>query len=248
MSPNKKYDETFFDYTSSISGRSAKLLIPCIKKCIRDINSVIDFGCAKGVWLKSWRDAGVSIIKGVDGDYVDRSSIFVPDADFITHNLNESIKLEQYFDLVTSFEVAEHIEHQNSDNFIRSLTNHADVIVFSAAPPGQGGEHHINEQPFDYWRELFAEYGYSPYDCIRPKSFNQKDIVYWYRYNIFVYANKRGAKRLSEEARNTLIPNHIPLKDISPNLFKLRKWLLRSFLSAKYQNRLAMLKSRLTSN
>ena len=97
---------------------------------------------------------------------------------------------------------------------------------------------------------------HSWYDCIKLPSGKTdmvaiallSDIVYWYRYNMFVYANLRGAKRLSEEARNTFIPNHIPLKDISPNLFKLRKWLLRSFLSAKYQNRLAMLKSRLTSN
>ena len=43
--------------------------------------------------------------------------------------------------------------------FVDNLVRHGDVILFSAAVPHQGGEHHVNEQPPEYWRELFARPG-----------------------------------------------------------------------------------------
>jgi hypothetical protein len=34
------------------------------------------------------------------------------------------------------------------------------MVLFSAAPPGQGGEHHVNERTYEFWRGLFARHGY----------------------------------------------------------------------------------------
>jgi hypothetical protein len=39
------------------------------------------------------------------------------------------------------------------------LSNLAPVVVFSAAQPGQGGLGHVNEQPTDYWIDLFEKEG-----------------------------------------------------------------------------------------
>ena len=36
--------------------------------------------------------------------------------------------------------------------------------------PGDRGEHHVNEQEPEYWRELFAAHGFRMYDTIRPLS------------------------------------------------------------------------------
>ena len=87
----KVYDSTFFEYTSQHSAKSAKLLIPVIKDLLPDIKSVVDFGCAQGVWLKTWNENGANEILGIDGDYVDRSDIVIPLDRFIAKDLNEPI-------------------------------------------------------------------------------------------------------------------------------------------------------------
>jgi len=43
---------------------------------------------------------------------------------------------------------------------MKTLTNHADRIVMSAARPGQGGEGHFNEQLPEYWIEKFIARGF----------------------------------------------------------------------------------------
>ena len=60
-------------------------------------------------------------------------------------------------------------------------------ILFSAAVPGQGGEHHVNEQPYDYWRKRFAEAGFTAYDFVRPRIAADNGISFWYRYNIILF-------------------------------------------------------------
>jgi len=66
---------------------------------------------------------------------------------------------------------------------IKFLADLSDVVLFSAALPGQGGVGHINEQPLSYWRSLFAKHGYVFYDAIRPQLWNDDRVAYWYRQN-----------------------------------------------------------------
>ena len=56
--------------------------------------------------------------------------------------------------------MAEHIEEKSSDTFIDNLATAADIILFSAAVRGQGGDFHVNEQPLSYWKEKFMKRGY----------------------------------------------------------------------------------------
>ncbi len=58
-------------------------------------------------------------------------------------------------DLAYSLEVAEHIPAALSDAFVEFLTKASDNVVLTAAPPGQGGQGHINEQPQSYWITKF---------------------------------------------------------------------------------------------
>ena len=49
---------------------------------------------------------------------------------------------------------------EHADTFVQNLVRHASgAILFSAAPPGQGGEFHVNEQPYEYWRGKFQRCG-----------------------------------------------------------------------------------------
>jgi hypothetical protein len=62
-------------------------------------------------------------------------------------------------DLAYCFEVAEHLDAELGDHLVDFLADLAPTVVFTAAPPGQGGAGHLNEQPRDYWVTRFAAKG-----------------------------------------------------------------------------------------
>ena len=85
-------------------------------------------------------------------------------------------------------EVAEHLSQDAAARFVESLTSHADVILFSAAIPFQGGHHHVNEQFPDYWRKIFEARGFRPIDCIRHSIWDDAEVMWWLRQNIMIFA------------------------------------------------------------
>lgn len=96
------------------------------------------------------------------------------------HDLTTSLKSDRLFDLVMSLEVAEHLDAKYAETFVDSLTNFGPVILFSAAVPFQGGEHHVNEQWPSYWEELFAKKGYVAVDAIRKHIWQNPEVEWWY--------------------------------------------------------------------
>ena len=83
---------------------------------------------------------------------------------FITHDLTKPLDLGRQFDLVTCLEVAEHIPEPYAPILIETIGRHlktGGILVFSAAAPGQRGEHHANTQPSWVWRDLFYDVGVS---------------------------------------------------------------------------------------
>ena len=62
------------------------------------------------------------------------------------------------WDLAVSIEVAEHIPAEHVEAFLRWFDGE-DRVLLTAAPPGQGGNHHVNEQPQSYWVERFEARG-----------------------------------------------------------------------------------------
>jgi hypothetical protein len=44
---------------------------------------------------------------------------------------------------------------------VEGLARLSDVVVFTAAPPGQRGVAHINLRPKEYWSDLFGRHGLS---------------------------------------------------------------------------------------
>jgi len=61
-------------------------------------------------------------------------------------------------DLVHCQEVVEHIEEKFLDNVLTSLTT-GKFILMTHAVPGQGGYHHVNEQPPAYWIDHLKRVG-----------------------------------------------------------------------------------------
>ncbi len=90
--------------------------------------------------------------------------------------------------MVISFEVAEHLPESAANTFVDTLVKHGDLIVFSAAIPGQTGQNHLNEQWQSYWADKFAMKGYKAYDIVRPVFWSNESVDVWYRQNMIVYA------------------------------------------------------------
>jgi hypothetical protein len=99
-------------------------------------------------------------------------------------------------------------------------------LLFSAAVPGQGGEHHVNERPLEFWRDRFAARSYRCFDCIRPKVLQDRLIKPWYRYNTLLYVHERRVASLPEDIRRTEIPAGRRIPDPAPIGWRLRKALV----------------------
>jgi SAM-dependent methyltransferase len=183
------YSKDFYDAQADGSLYAAGVIVPLLLKHYRP-QTVLDVGCGMGAWLKVFRDHGVSDFIGLDGPYIDQSKLFVPVDHFEACDLTAPQTLGRNFDLVCCLEVAEHLSPSAGPALIDYLVDHAPVVLFSAAIPGQPGTNHINCQWQSYWARLFGQRGYSAYDFIRPVIYQRPDIDFWYRQNIVVYACK----------------------------------------------------------
>ena len=200
-----EYSEDFYSYIDAGSRRSARAVAAILKPEL-PIASLLDVGAGHGAWAAEWLAAGVGEVLAVDGDYVRRDQLAVPAKNFRAHDLSTPLDLKRRFDLVQSLEVAEHLPAAKAELFVDNLCNHGDVILFSAAVPHQGGEHHVNEQPPEYWRRKFAARGYRVFDFLRPRLAGRGEVMPWYRFNTYLYANEAGEQRLSQAVRDTRVP------------------------------------------
>lgn len=220
------YDDRFYDWVNQTARSSARFVLPLARDAARPA-SVVDVGCGEGAWLDEWRRLGVGDVSGVDGDYVSRERLLIPAERFIPADLSRGFAAARRFDLAQSLEVAEHLPPTSSETFIDSLCGLSDVVLFSAAQPGQGGEGHVNERALSVWAHAFARRGYDAYDAIRPALERESRVSPWYRFNTVIYANAQGAARLSQTARARRVDDFATLDDGGDLLWRLRKAALR---------------------
>ena len=180
------YNEYFYEdnqYGSYMSGVEVmKKLLPMLKS-----KSIIDFGCGTGTWLFAAKKINKDLnILGIDGEYVDRDFLLIDNNDFLPYNLTEYFNLNKKFDLAISMEVAEHLDESYADIFLDNICRHSDIVLFSAAHIGQGGDGHINEQPMTYWIEKFEKRDYKWIDIrhIYEKNYSIED---YYKENMGLY-------------------------------------------------------------
>lgn len=235
-----EYDSTFYEYISDGSLSSARAVLPLLMHSL-PIKSVVDFGCGLGAWLSVWKELGVADVVGVDGAYVDKKNLFIDAENFASQDLTKPIDLGRRFDLVQSLEVAEHLPPDSAATFVATLIRHGHLVLFSAAVSGQGGENHINEQPYDYWRDLFRKHGYVCCDLLRPQLRHKKNVQPFYRYNMLLFADASYFSPLPPVLEATRLDDKKAVPDLSPLHYQLRKFVLRS-LSPQTLTRIAILK------
>ena len=182
------YNENFYTDQQDGSVASAKIILPLVLDILPPVKSVVDFGCGVGSWLSVLREHGVTEIQGIDGDWVQTEMLKIPAQNFRQIDLDKAIVLDKKYDLAMSLEVAEHLCPEAAADFVKSICNASDFILFSAAIPGQGGTGHINEQRHSYWIALFAENGYTMFDAIRPQIWHNDSIEVCYRQNALLFS------------------------------------------------------------
>jgi SAM-dependent methyltransferase len=122
--------------------------------------SVVDVGCGSGILLAELADRGVEV-RGVEGSRPAIRRSRVADR-IVRHDLERGVPELGRFDLALCIEVAEHLPASAAPGLVEGLARLSDRVLFSAAPPGQGGDHHVHERPRSYWEELFAASGLAP--------------------------------------------------------------------------------------
>lgn len=242
----RSYDEIFYRYQREGSARSARGVLPGVDALLKP-SSILDVGCGAGAWLSVHRQLGVQDITGIDGDYVDRSVLMIDPAHFVPADISKRFDLGRSFDLVQCLEVGEHVPTASSETLVDNLVRHGKRVLFSAAVPGQGGENHINEQRYEFWRDLFARRGYQLFDFVRPLIVADMRIEPWYRYNLLFFVAADEAERLPDAIRQHRVDSRSGIPDVSPPGYKVRKFLLR-WLPVRVKTGIAMLKSRMVAN
>ena len=169
--------------------RSARIIVGELAPIIRP-HSVLDVGCGLGHFCRVFLESGAGRVLGIDGEYLDRSNLLIPESHFRPVDLSAPFDLGEKFDLVISLEVAEHLPESSAWDFVASLVRHGGTVLFSAAFPGQGGQNHLNEQWTGWWAEKFLSHGYHAYDFIRPKVLDNPNLPPWYRFNPLLFSER----------------------------------------------------------
>ena len=123
------------------------------------VRSMIDVGCGEGHALGWFREHGCHVI-GIDG-------IGQDDEDIVEHDYTtgpwparvRGNRMEAATDLIWCCEFVEHIEEEFIPNFLETFLM-GELVLMTHGLPGQGGHHHVNCQPPEYWIGMLTDVGF----------------------------------------------------------------------------------------
>lgn len=117
------------------------------------ISSVLDLGSGRGHAGLFFHREGMQVIC-VDGLAINVRSAVYPT---VLHDLTKG-PFRTKVNLVHCQEVVEHVDESYVDNIVDTFLC-GEIIVFTHALPWQGGYHHVNLQPPEYWISLMQSRG-----------------------------------------------------------------------------------------
>lgn len=102
--------------------------------------TLFDFGCGPGVYLRYLHDIGFENLLGLEGEPVEYRHFDT----ILKQDLAIPFNLEQWGN-VLCLEVGEHIPYEYMDIFLDNITEHCNnKLILSWAIPSQGGFGHVN--------------------------------------------------------------------------------------------------------
>lgn len=208
------YDQDFRETIDAGSFQSAIEVVPTLSNLISPRGSILDVGCGEGQWLRAFKDLGHTV-KGIDSGVQAR---YLEDYEYIEHDISTSFPEPIEVDLWVTLEVAEHLYADRADPFVDYLTKCGNLGLFSAAIPGQGGTHHVNEQWPEYWVEKFAQRGFACSGALRLEFWDNENVENWYRQNMLLVWD---GTRVSDEVEALFTGRGIkPVSLVHPVLYR----------------------------
>jgi hypothetical protein len=134
-----------------------------ITRTFPEVKQVLDFGCSSGLYLKALNSQRPDLsLSGFDNS---AEAVRMAEAAYIhqqdlTQSIPSHLVQKDVPTLGICLEVFEHIPHNDIRAVMDNLTEHSDIIIFSAAIPGQGGTGHINCRPRMDWIRWFESFGW----------------------------------------------------------------------------------------
>jgi SAM-dependent methyltransferase len=181
-----------FLYQSRHYGR---IFADVVRSEFPEVRSSLDVGSGGGGYVYHLRRLGIDA-SGVEYSMIGRALGFMQGLHIQSFDCSrEDIPDKRpFFDLVYSIEVAEHIPLGLADAFSDYIASRGDLIMFSAAHPGQGGQGHINEQPKEYWLNMFKARGFEYQESQTRRITSdllQRGYKGWLTTNLMVFRSMR---------------------------------------------------------
>jgi len=127
--------------------------------------SALDIGCGPAMLLAHLLDRFDWTVGGVEGSShgIEMAHALFPHLEgcILHRDITELApdNIDKPYGVIICTEVAEHLEERHAPHLVRLVASFHSPVVWTAAPPGQAGHHHVNCKPFEYWRDLFANHG-----------------------------------------------------------------------------------------
>jgi glycosyltransferase involved in cell wall biosynthesis len=155
--------------------------------------SVVDVGCGLGLYLKYYKELGSKKILGIEANRNALEKALI--SEILPHDLRKPLKVNEKYELVSCLEVAEHLHRKYSNILVDTLVQLCDpkgYIIFTAAPPGQGGVHHINLQPQNFWIDLFDTQGFVYSRTLTSEISIQLEFqhLWWTKKNLMIFVQR----------------------------------------------------------
>jgi SAM-dependent methyltransferase len=183
------YSSRFFQQMDALQQASYPKVAASIMRYF-DPSSVIDVGCGSGALLKVLKEMGVADCRGIEYTRVGRKVCRKRGLNVVAGDLTKQCSIDGNVDLTICLEVAEHLPPNAADQLIDNLAGGPDILIFSAAIPGQGGREHLNEQPHEYWVEKLRQRKFL-LDQVTTMAlradWTTKEVVHWYTTNVMVF-------------------------------------------------------------
>jgi SAM-dependent methyltransferase len=157
---NKTYTERWFRQRPKLNWRTEPFC-KAVWQTLGPFKTLIDLGCGIGEFIAYFHRTHSVLSVGFDGSENSLTHM-ASGATIYLHDMRNPISWGHVnmFDLCMCLEVAEHIEPEFANMIVDNCCEVSDLILFTAAKPGQEGLGHVNLQHPEYWIGKFRSRGY----------------------------------------------------------------------------------------